>query len=61
MAGSAAHRELSDTGVPPVSHGLEPRVTFSTATAADDAAIRRLLRENPMRGAIRVTFEREPE
>ena len=61
MAGPAAHRELSDTGVPPVSHGLEPRVTFSTATAADDAAIRRLLRENPMRGAIRVTFEREPD
>lgn len=28
---------------------------------ADDAAIRRLLRENPMRGAVSVCFEREPD
>ncbi|HWI60924.1 MAG TPA: hypothetical protein VNT75_03700 [Symbiobacteriaceae bacterium] len=31
------------------------------ATAADDAAIRRLLRENPVPGAITLSFEREPD
>ena len=36
-------------------------VRFALATRADDAAIRRLLRENPMRGAVRVGFEREPD
>jgi hypothetical protein len=35
-------------------------VRFAVATRADDAAIRRLLRENPMRGAVSVGFEREP-
>jgi hypothetical protein len=35
-------------------------VRFALATEEDDAAIRRLLRENPMRGEINVTFEREP-
>jgi hypothetical protein len=34
---------------------------FAIATEADDAAIRRLLRENPLRGAISVSFEREPD
>jgi hypothetical protein len=33
---------------------------FAAVTAADDAAIRQLLRDNPMRGAISVSFEREP-
>ncbi len=33
---------------------------FAVATTANDAAIRRLLRESPMRGAISVSFEREP-
>lgn len=47
MAGAVADRELS--------------TRFAVATAADDAAIRRLLRENPMRGAIDVSFEREPD
>src|SRR5437762_6320955 len=37
------------------------RVRFALATAADDPAIRRLLRENPMRGAIALSFEREPD
>jgi hypothetical protein len=36
-------------------------VRFAVATRADEAAIRRLLRENPMRGTISVTFEREPD
>jgi hypothetical protein len=36
-------------------------VRFARATAADDAAIRRLLRENPLRGKVSLTFEREPD
>lgn len=47
MAGTAADCELS--------------TRFAVATEADDAAIRRLLRENPMRGAISLSFEREPD
>ena len=47
MAGTIADRELS--------------TRFASATEADDAAIRRLLRDNPMRGAVSVTFEREPD
>ncbi len=47
MAGTAAARELS--------------TRFAVATRADDAAIRRLLRENPMRGAVSVGIEREPD
>jgi hypothetical protein len=35
-------------------------VQFSVATAADDAALRRLARENPMQGQISLSFEREP-
>ncbi len=47
MAGTAAARELT--------------TRFAVATRADDAAIRRLLRENPMHGAVSVGFEREPD
>lgn len=47
MAGAAAASQLS--------------TRFAIATRADDAAIRRLLRENPMRGAVSVGFEREPD
>ncbi len=47
MAGTAADCELS--------------TRFAVAAAADDAAIRRLLRENPMRGAISLSFDREPD
>ena len=54
MAGPAAHRELS---VRAAAGGLR----FAVATPADDAAMRRLLRENPMRGAISVSLEREPD
>src|SRR5688572_11943054 len=36
-------------------------VRFALATPADDAAIRRLLRDNPMPGPISLTLEREPE
>lgn len=33
---------------------------FELAKPTDDAELRRLLRENPMTGAIRLSFEREP-
>jgi hypothetical protein len=36
------------------------RVEFRVATRADDAELRRLLREAPMAGDIRLSFEREP-
>ena len=36
------------------------KITFELATPADDAELRRMLRENPMPGAISVSFEREP-
>jgi hypothetical protein len=53
MARDVVERELSaiKTG----------RTGFAVATAADDADIRRLLRENPMRGDISLSFEREPD
>jgi hypothetical protein len=43
--------------------GREERSTvqFSLATEADDAGIRRLLRENPMAGRISLSLEREPD
>ncbi len=37
------------------------KMGFAMATRADDAALRRLLRENPLRGAVSVRFEREPD
>jgi RimJ/RimL family protein N-acetyltransferase len=36
------------------------RFVFSLAREADDAALRRLLRENPMGGRVSVSLEREP-
>jgi len=36
------------------------RINFALATQTDDAELRRLLRENPVSGAISLTFEREP-
>jgi hypothetical protein len=47
MAGTVVDRELT-------TH-------FAVAKTADESAIRRLLRENPMRGAISVGFQREPD
>jgi hypothetical protein len=37
-----------------------PAINFELATEADDAGLRQLLRNNPMTGAIALTFEREP-
>ena len=53
MVGTAAHGQLNARSG---ARGLR----FALATPADDAAIRRLLRTTPMRGAITLTFEREP-
>jgi len=36
-------------------------LVFQLATQADDAGLRRLLRENPMQGSISLSFEREPD
>jgi hypothetical protein len=47
MAGAVVDRELN--------------TRFAVATRAEDAAIRRLLRDNPMHGAVRLSFEREPD
>lgn len=55
MAGSLVVGELS---APPA---VRSGVRCAVATAADEAAIRRLLRGNPMRGAISLSFEREPD
>lgn len=53
MVGTVHPRELSA----PARGSLRVAV----ATTADDAAIRALLRTSPMRGAITLTFEREPD
>jgi hypothetical protein len=37
-----------------------PELVFDLATRADDAGLRRLLRENPLQGSISLSFEREP-
>lgn len=52
MAGTTLDRQLT----PPRSRRLD----FALATEADDPDIRRLLRENAMRGRISLTLEREP-
>ena len=54
MARSAVARRLS-AGVLALDG-----FTFALATAADEAEIRRLLRENPLGGGIEITLEREP-
>ena len=51
MAGALLERELK---------AAESRIRFQVATQADDPEIRRLLRNNPMRGAISISLEREP-
>lgn len=51
MAGTAPDRELSRVA----------RARFAVATEAEEVAIRRLLRENPMPGAVSLTLEREPD
>lgn len=53
MAGTTLDRKLTAA---PTSRG-----PFAVATPADDADIRRLLRENPMPGQITLTLEREPD
>src|SRR5687767_4808825 len=50
MAGALLERELKTAG----------GIRFHVATQADDPEIRRLLRTNPLRGAISISLEREP-
>jgi hypothetical protein len=52
MARDVVERELTESRT--------SRVCFAIATEADDADIRRLLRENPMPGNISLSLEREP-
>ena len=56
MVGTAPDGQLTRPVTPP-----GPRARFVVATRAHDVGIRRLLRENPMRGAISITLEREPD
>jgi hypothetical protein len=53
MAGNTAEIELT--------RARTGGVRFDLATPADDAEIRRLLRENPMPGRIGISLEREPD
>jgi hypothetical protein len=55
MAGTLSPSELTMNDV------SSDRAKFSLATPADDAEIRRLLRENSMPGRITVALEREPD
>jgi hypothetical protein len=56
-AESAVGREaLADAG-----RGAAPETAVTLATAADEPELRRLLRDRPMDGEIRVTLEREPD
>jgi hypothetical protein len=41
--------------------GRAPQFSFTLATPADDADVRRLLRENPTGRAVSVSLEREPD
>ncbi|HUR45223.1 MAG TPA: hypothetical protein VMZ27_05030 [Candidatus Saccharimonadales bacterium] len=52
MAGATFADELTSRRASPIS--------FSIAGEEDDEEIRRLLRENPMEGHVRLSFEREP-
>lgn len=56
MVGSAADGQL----IAPAQL-MASRARFAVATPADDAALRRLLRETPLHGAISISFEREPD
>ena len=56
MVGTALDGQLRSSAARP-----RARPRFALATAGDDSAIRRLLRANPMRGSISLTFEREPD
>jgi hypothetical protein len=52
MAGNILDRQLTARAA--------DEIRFTLAVNEDDTAIRRLLRENPMRGEITLSFEREP-
>ena len=50
MAGATLDRKLTKARA--------ARVAFALAKPEDDAGLRRLLRENPMRGQVTLTLER---
>jgi hypothetical protein len=52
MAGTIIESQLT------ARHG--PAIRFALAMLEDDSEIRRLLKDNPLRGAISLSFEREP-
>lgn len=56
MVRTALARGLSAAPAP-----IGPGLGVEMATPADEPELRRLLRENPMDGAIRVSLEREPD
>jgi hypothetical protein len=65
MHRTAAPGELTGTrvrarGGAGSGRGADRAVQFSVATTADDDSLRRLARENPMRGQISLSLEREP-
>ncbi|HTL28974.1 MAG TPA: hypothetical protein VL282_07135, partial [Tepidisphaeraceae bacterium] len=43
------------------NQGVTVSARFDLATDRDEPEIRRVLRENPMDGAVRLSFEREPD
>ncbi len=60
LAAPAAGRAAA-AGTPGPAAAGTPGPAVELAGAADEPELRRLLRDNPMDGEIRVTFEREPD
>src|SRR5688572_3615656 len=57
---STRRRDMERAAVTCELRPTQGSVDFAIAAPEDDAEIRRLLRENPMRGAISISLEREP-
>ncbi len=61
MAGAIPEMQLIRPSLPTLLARTRPAPgRFEVATAADDAEIRRLLRDNAMDGSIQISLEREP-
>src|SRR5688572_12067406 len=58
---STRRRDMERAAVTCELRPTQGSVDFAIAAPEDDAEIRRLLRENPMRGAISISLEREPD
>ncbi len=57
----APPQSLSALEAPAAGMVVPRRVRFGLATAADEPALRHLLRRNPMPGAISLSFQTEPD